>query len=235
MDKMASDYIKISAAKIILTVFYLLIFPVLILFLSGDWLWIEGWVFGIWFMFLCITCILYLCQHDPALLAERYKHKADNQAGWDRYFVFGVQILFLSWIILMPLDAKQFGWTTNFPVLIEIIGGIMLLFSSFFFFRSYMDNSFLSPLVRVQMERQHQVVSTGVYGFVRHPMYLAGVLLFFGTPMLLGSVYGILFGVLFSMVIMGRILGEEKLLAKELEGYSEYKKKVRYRLIPFVW
>lgn len=235
MDKMASDYSKISAAKIILTVFYLLIFPVLILFLSGDWLWIEGWVFGIWFIFLCITCILYLYQHDPALLAERYKHKADNQPGWDRYFVFGVQILFLSWIILMPLDAKRFGWTTNFPVLNEIIGGIILLFSSFFFFRSYMDNSFLSPLVRVQMERQHQVVSTGVYGFVRHPMYLAGVLLFFGTPMLLGSVYGILFGVLFSMVIMGRIHGEEKLLAKELEGYSEYKKKVRYRLIPFVW
>lgn len=235
MDKMTSDYSKISAAKIILTVFYLLIFPVLILFLSGDWLWIEGWVFGIWFIFLCITCILYLYKHDPALLAERYKHKADNQAGWDRYFVFGVQILFLSWIILMPLDAKRFGWTTNFPVLIEIFGGIMLLFSSFFFFRSYMDNSFLSPLVRVQIERQHQVVSTGVYGFVRHPMYLAGVLLFFGAPMLLGSVYGILFGVLFSMVIMGRILGEEKLLAKELEGYSEYKKKVRYRLIPFVW
>ncbi len=235
MDKMAIDYSKISAAKIILTVFYLLIFPLLILFLSGDWLWIEGWIFGIWFIFLCITCILYLYQHDPALLAERYKHKADNQAGWDRYFVFGVQILFLSWIILMPLDAKRFGWTTNFPVLIEIIGGIMLLFSSFFFFRSYMDNSFLSPLVRVQMERQHQVVSTGVYGFVRHPMYLAGVLLFFGTPMLLGSGYGILFGVLFSMVIMGRILGEEKLLAKELEGYSEYKKKVRFRLIPFVW
>ena len=221
--------------KITLTIFYLLLFPALILFLSGDWFWIEGWIFGVWFMILCITCIVYLYRHNPALLAERYKHKADNQAGWDRYFIILIQVSFLAWIIIMPLDAKRFAWTTHFPVLSEIIGGIMLLFSSFLFFRSYTDNSFLSPLVRVQTERKQHVVSTGVYAFVRHPMYLAGTLLFVGAPMLLGSVYGILFGVVFSMMIMLRILGEEKLLAKELEGYEEYKKKVRYRLIPFIW
>ena len=221
--------------KITLTIFYLLLFPVLILFLSGDWFWIEGWIFGVWFMILCITCIVYLYRHNPALLAERYKHKADNQAGWDRYFIILIQVSFLAWIIIMPLDAKRFAWTTHFHVLSEIIGGIMLLFSSFLFFRSYTDNSFLSPLVRVQTERQQHVVSTGVYAFVRHPMYLAGTLLFVGAPMLLGSVYGILSGVVFSMMIMLRILGEEKLLAKELEGYEEYKKKVKYRLIPFIW
>jgi protein-S-isoprenylcysteine O-methyltransferase Ste14 len=186
-------------------------------------------------MILCVTCIVYLYHHDPALLAERYKHKADNQAGWDRYFVFGIQLSFLIWVIIMPLDAKRFAWTVTFPIWVEIIGGIMLLFSSFFFFRSYKDNSFLSPLVRIQTERQHQVVSIGVYGFVRHPMYLAGVLLFLGAPMLLGSVYGILFGIVFTLLIMGRIIGEEKLLAKELDGYDEYKMKVRYRLIPFIW
>jgi protein-S-isoprenylcysteine O-methyltransferase Ste14 len=235
MDNMATDIHRISAVKLTLTIVYLLIFPIMILLLSGDWLWLEGWIFSLWFIILCITCIFYLYRHNPALLAERYKRKADNQAGWDRYFVFGVQLAFLIWIIIIPLDAKRFVWTTHFPIWVEITGGVILLFSSFFFFRSYRDNSFLSPLVRVQPERQQKVISTGVYGFVRHPMYLAGVLLFFGTPMLLGSVYGILFGIVFTLMMMGRIIGEEKLLAKELDGYGEYKLKVKYRLIPFVW
>jgi protein-S-isoprenylcysteine O-methyltransferase Ste14 len=226
---------KISPAKLTLTVFYLFLFPALVLFLSGDWLWIEGWAFGAWFMTLCITCIIYLYRHDPALLAERYKRKADNQAGWDRYYVVLIQVFFICWIILMPLDAKRFGWSAGFPVLVKIAGGILLLFSSFLFFRSYKDNPFLSGLVRIQEERNHRVVSTGVYGFVRHPMYLGGVLLFTGAPMLLGSVYGILTGVAFIALIMGRIRGEEKLLLKDLEGYREYQKKVRYRLIPFIW
>ena len=235
LERMSGEIHKISKAKITLTIFYLLLFPVLVLFLSGDWLWTEGWIFGTWFMSLCITCIVYLYRNNPGLLAERYKHKADNQAGWDKYFIVLIQLAFLAWIILMPLDARRFAWTTRFPVPAEVTGGIMLLFSSFLFYRSYTDNSFLSPMVRIQTERRQQVVSSGVYGFVRHPMYLAGVLLFLGAPMLLGSLYGVLFGVVFSMMIMVRILGEEKLLARELDGYEEYKKKVKYRLVPFVW
>ncbi len=226
---------RTSLPKIILTVFYLLLFPVMILLLSGDWFWPEGWIFSSWFMLLCITCIIYLYRYNPALLAERYKTKADNQAGWDRYFVVIIQISFLGWIVVMPLDAKRYEWTSAFPVWLEVIGMTLLLFSAFFFFRSYKDNSFLSPLVRIQTERQHEVVSTGVYGFVRHPMYLAGVLLFFGTPMLLGSLYGILLGLVFMLTIMGRIIGEEKLLKKDLEGYNAYTGKVKYRLIPFIW
>jgi protein-S-isoprenylcysteine O-methyltransferase Ste14 len=135
----------------------------------------------------------------------------------------------------MPLDSKRSGWTRHFPVWLKVVGGIVLLFSFFFFYRSYTDNTFLSPLVRVQTERKQKVISTGVYGFVRHPMYLGGILLFVGTPLLLGSIYGVLVGLIMMLLLAGRIIGEERRLVNELEDYGDYKKKVRYRLIPFVW
>jgi protein-S-isoprenylcysteine O-methyltransferase Ste14 len=79
------------------------------------------------------------------------------------------------------------------------------------------------------------VVSTGVYGFVRHPMYLGAVLMFVGTPLLLGSAAGLLLGAAMTLLLAFRIAGEERALADELEGYAEYRQKVRYRLLPFIW
>jgi protein-S-isoprenylcysteine O-methyltransferase Ste14 len=93
----------------------------------------------------------------------------------------------------------------------------------------------LSPLVRIQSERRQRVVSTGVYGFVRHPMYLGAALMFFGGPLLLGSAWGLLVGLGLVLLLMRRILLEEKLLARELEGYEAYRGKVRYRLLPRIW
>lgn len=135
----------------------------------------------------------------------------------------------------MPLDAKRYEWTTNFPLWLNILGGVALLKSFFFFYRAYTDNTFLSPLVRIQTERNQQVISTGVYGFVRHPMYLGAILLFIGAPMLIGSKYGIFIGALMSCNLMTRIIGEEKMLVEELAGYEDYKKTVKYRIIPFIW
>lgn len=233
---MATEKNKLTAGRMILTAIYILIFPTLILFLSGDWLWIEGWIFNLWFIALCATVIIYLYRNDPALLAERYKQPGTaNQRGWDKYVVIGLILGFTLWIVIMPLDAKRYGWSADFPVWLKIIGGIGLLLSSLLFYRAYADNTFASALVRIQAERKQKVVSTGVYGFVRHPMYLGGILLFIGTPLLLGSIYGLLIGVLISFLVVARIIGEEMMLVKELEGYADYRKKVKYRLIPFIW
>lgn len=237
-------------AQFIYMILYIIIYPLLILFISGDWFWIEGWIFSIWFIGVFSLCIIYLYHKDPELLAERFKRPGSaNQEGWDKYFLYVLLILWLVWFVIMPLD-KRFGWTASLPIFsqankfiiipqlyfcLKILGGIGLLISSFFLYRSFTDNTFLSPLVRIQTERKHRVISTGVYSFVRHPMYLGSILWFIGTPLLFGSCYGFLISVILAFLLTVRIIGEEKMLVKGLEGYADYKKKVKYRLIPFIW
>jgi protein-S-isoprenylcysteine O-methyltransferase Ste14 len=179
---------------------------------------------------------LYLYCKDPGLLKERFQPlKTTNQKKRAAYLLYLLGVVFLAWIAIMPLDAKRYRWTTHVPMWLEIAGGIALLFSAYFICRALADNSFASPLIRIQTERQHTVVSTGVYGFVRHPMYLGALLLFLGTPLLLGSLYGTLMDLVLIFLLVLRTLDEEELLVNELEGYAEYKKKVKYRLIPFLW
>jgi protein-S-isoprenylcysteine O-methyltransferase Ste14 len=176
---METEKPKITKTRLFLTIIYILLFPAILLFLSGKWLWIEGWIFSIWFLALSYGAIFYLYRNDSSLLAERYrKPGTGGEKGWDKYFVIVLVILFMVWFIIMPLDAKRFMWTANFPLWLEVIGGIALIGSAYFLLHSYVDNTFLSPLVRIQKEREQKVVSTGVYGFIRHPMYLGGILLF---------------------------------------------------------
>lgn len=233
---MGSKKSQLTLGKLLFTLIYILIFPAMLLFLANDRHWVEGWIFCIWFSILCFTVILYLYRKDPALLNERYqKPGTGNQKGWDMYVVYGLLIGFILWIVIIPLDAKRYHLSAIFPLWLKILGGIGLIFSFFFFFRSFADNTFVSPLVRIQAERKQHVISTGVYGMVRHPMYLGGILLFIGAPILLGSVYGIITGLMMAFLLAGRIMGEEKMLINELEGYAEYRRKVKYRLIPFLW
>src|ERR1700758_1536829 len=115
----------LSPGKIIITILYLFSFPALLLFASGDWFWPEGWIFGIWFIALCVTVIVYLYIKDPALLAERYQQPGQgNQKGWDKFVVFGLFIGFIAWIVIMPLDAKRFQWSTHFPIYFKPAGGV---------------------------------------------------------------------------------------------------------------
>ena len=223
-------------SKLISQIIFILLWPTALLFLSGNWFWVEGWIFGIWFVALSLSRVIYMLHQDPELLEERSrKLGTGNQEGWDKYLVFMIVITVLIWFVIMPLDAERYAWTTDFPALLKVFGGVLLVLSFFFIYRSYTDNTFLSPLVRIQAEREQQVVSTGVYGFVRHPMYLGGVLYLIGVPMLLGSKYGILISVIMVFFIVVRIIGEEKALIEGLEGYENYKKKVKYRLIPYIW
>jgi protein-S-isoprenylcysteine O-methyltransferase Ste14 len=222
--------------KIVFAFFYILLFPLLFFLLSGDFTWPEGWIFCFWFILLCFSTILYLYRKDPALLEERFRQPGTgNQERWDRYVVYGIMIGFILWIVIMPLDAKRFVWSPIFPLWLNILGGALLAGSFFLFFQSYTDNTFLSPLVRIQEDRNQRVVSTGVYGFVRHPMYLGAILMFVGAPLLLGSLYGIPAGIVLTILLMARIQGEEAMLTRDLEGYREYTQNVRYRLFPFLW
>jgi len=185
---------------------------------------------------MVLSNYIYLYQHDPALLAERSKTPgSDNQKQWDKYLLTGAYLMAFVWFIIMPLDAKRFGWSPTFPVWLKVLGGVALLPALYLIYRVTVENTFLSTLVRIQTERKQQVISTGVYGFVRHPLYLGVLLMLLGAPLLVGSIYGLIICLIAVFVLVGRIIGEEKMLVNELEGYEDYKKKVIYRLIPFVW
>jgi len=232
---MTLEQSPVSMAKLVATAFMLLAWPGLLLVLGGDARWFEGWIFAAWFVALFSTVIGWLYRNDPALLAERYRKSGGGQRGWDRAVVPALFLGFMTWLVAMPLDARRFRWTHEWPVALQVVGGALLVPSFLLFLRSFMDNTFLSPLVRMQAERKQRVVSNGVYGFVRHPMYLGAVLMFVGTPLLLASAYGIAIGGALSLLLGARIVGEEKMLATELEGYEAYRASVRYRLLPGIW
>ena len=141
----------------------------------------------------------------------------------------------IIWLILMPLDASRFGWSPAFPLWMKVIGGVALLPALYLIYRATVENTFLSARVRIQTDRKQQVISTGVYGLVRHPLYLGCLLMLLGAPVLMGSIYGLGLSLIAVIILVGRIIGEEKMLINELEGYEDYKKKVTFRLIPFIW
>jgi protein-S-isoprenylcysteine O-methyltransferase Ste14 len=210
--------------------------PLLILGLGGNWRWVQGWIFALWFDAMVLGNMVYLYFGDPALLAERTKRPgSDNQVGWDKLMLTGIYGIALTWLVIMPLDAERFGWSPPFPLWLQVLGALMLIPALYFIQRATMENTYLSTLVRVQEEREQRVISTGVYGFVRHPLYLGCLLMMFGAPLLLGSVMGLVITVAGTFVLAVRIRGEEQLLLAELEGYAEYEKKVPYRLLPHVW
>jgi protein-S-isoprenylcysteine O-methyltransferase Ste14 len=215
-------------------VFYSIL-VVIFMFSSGNWLWTEGLVFSGWFLVLCQSLTIWLYIKNPCLFAERLKPNKGNQKLWDKVFVALLELVFLGWLVLQPLDASRFHWSPLFPVWLKVIGGIMLFPSAILFVKSYIDNPYLSAVVRIQDDRNQKVVSTGVYRFVRHPMYLGGFLFFVGMPLLLGSLVGVAFAVMFIIGFVFRILGEEKMLTQELEGYTEYTTRVKYRIFPYIW
>jgi protein-S-isoprenylcysteine O-methyltransferase Ste14 len=214
---------------------YMLGVATLVLWLSGNWRWVEGWIFDVWWASFIAAIFLWLYYKDPGLLAERLRMPGSGgESRSDVAILIGVKLGWIAWIVLSPLDVR-FGWMPRLPLWSEVCGGILLLVGSFFMFRAFTDNPYLSQLVRIQAERGQHVIDTGVYGFVRHPMYLGASLWFVGGAMLLGSVCGLLVGLALVGLLILRIFGEEKLLARDLEGYRAYREKVPYRLIPHVW
>jgi protein-S-isoprenylcysteine O-methyltransferase Ste14 len=226
----------VPTSKLIGSLFYLLLFPVILFLLAGDWRWIEGWLFSVIFLAMCYSTLIYLYFYDPALLKERFGSPIqETQKGWDKVLLTLFFVEFIVWFAMMPLDVRRFGWSPPFPFWIKAIGTLLLLASNVVLFGALKENTFAAPVVKIQKERGQKVVSTGLYGIVRHPMYAGAVLLFLGTPLLLGSVVGLATALILIITIAARSLGEEAMLKQELEGYRDYIQKVKWRMIPFVF
>lgn len=205
--------------------------------LIGAMLFLPAWTFnypGAWLFIgvlfvpvLIMGAVLYV--RAPALLEKRLKNR--EREGAQRGVVALSGIMFIATFIISSLDFR-FGWS-DAPSWFMILGAVLFLLGYAMFAEVTRENAYLSRTVEV--DEGQQVVSTGLYGVVRHPMYLATLLMFPAMPVILGSFFGLIPMVLYPVIIVVRIINEERLLTRELVGYAEYKAKVKYRLIPFVW
>ncbi len=201
---------------------------------AGTIAWLSGWIFLTLFFGFFLAVEWWLFRHNPGLLEERLHFGTSDQKGWDKVIFPLLGVSPFVWLVFISLDAARFHWSPV-PVWLQVVGAVILVFSFYLFFLTFRENSYLSPVVRIQEERGHIVVSTGPYHYVRHPMYAGIVVFFVGTPLLLGSWYGVLLGILLVVILMRRAVLEERTLREELHGYADYMAQVKYRLIPFVW
>ena len=208
----------------------------LALFLAaGTVVWPAGWVFLVLVFGFTVALSRWLFRHNPGLLTERMTGIGKpDQPAWDRVFFVVMEVFFLAWLVLMPLDAVRFRWS-QMPGWLQAVGAVLLLGSFYLFFLTFRENPYLSPAIRVQTERGQTLTSTGPYRYVRHPMYGTTIVFIVGTTFLLGSWYGLLLSPILVFMIAFRAVQEERVLRVELPGYDTYMARVKYRLIPYVW
>jgi protein-S-isoprenylcysteine O-methyltransferase Ste14 len=147
-----------------------------------------------------------------------------DQQGWDKVLFPLIQVFLLAWLILMSLDAVRFHWS-SMPLWLQAAGVLILLCSFYLLFLTFHENPYLSPVVRIQEDRGQTVISTGLYHYVRHPMYMAILVFIAGTSLLLGSWYGVPAGLLSIVLFARRAVLEEHVLLRELPGYTPTKQK----------
>ncbi|MGQ0846421.1 MAG: methyltransferase [Sporichthyaceae bacterium] len=175
---------------------------------------------------------LYLLRRDPDLLARRRLDESGAEVrGYQRFAQVGVNVVFLAMLATCALDRRN-EWSAV-PTAVSVVGLALVAAGLFVVFLALRANTFAS--VRVVLHEDQRVVSTGPYGHVRHPLYSGLILWILGTPLALGSWWGLAFVAAVAAIIAGRMVDEEKFLAKSLAGYREYTEQVRHRVVPLVW
>jgi len=225
-----SEYFKIFVLPLFFVPFFIA--------LSGDWSWFEGWCLMLLWNIGGITTNLYLYVYDPVLLKERQKITDDSADKWVHKILLA---LAGSIMIIIPLDSKRYKWSEPIIASIPFFTGIKwiaflaLLAGLFFSFGSFVQNTFLAPVLRIQSERKQKVISHGLYGVVRHPMYTGVILIGGGAAIFCESILGMIWTIGIVIVLILRTDAEEKMLIKGLEGYAKYMDKVRYRFFPMIY
>lgn len=196
---------------------------------AGSWCYMQGWILlGVLFvpMFVAGVVMMFV---NPTLLKERLDAKEKQK---DQDVVVKLSgLMFVAGFVVAGLGYR-FQWYT-LPLWVSVTAAVLFLLAYVLYAEVLRENTYLSRTIKVQ--EGQRVIDTGLYGIVRHPMYAATLLLFLSMPFVLGSVYSFIIFLAYPLIIAKRIKGEEKLLEKELSGYCEYKQKVKYRIIPFVW
>lgn len=201
-----------------------------LLFLSAGTLhYMGGWLLmGVLFIPMFLMGLVLLIK-NPALLEKRLQNKETQST--QKGVVAVSALMFLAGFVLAGLDFR-FAWL---PILktIQIIAAVVFLAGYAMYAEVLRENTYLSRTVEVQAEQK--VIDTGLYGIVRHPMYTATILMFLAMPLVLGSVISLAVFLIYPIIIAARIGNEEQVLLEGLAGYAEYRRKVKYRIIPFIW
>lgn len=207
-----------------------LLMVVLLIFLpAGTLNFIYGWLLvGLLFVPMLIAGFVMLFK-SPEFLKKRLDAK-EKQAAQKGVLAFS-GLMFVAGFVVAGLDFR-FGWSTV-PTWVVVAASVLFLVAYGLYAEVMRENAYLSRTIKV--EQGQKVVDTGMYGIVRHPMYAVTILLFLMIPLVLGSWYALIAFAFYPAIIIVRLKDEEALLTKELPGYAEYKQKVKYRIIPFVW
>jgi protein-S-isoprenylcysteine O-methyltransferase Ste14 len=202
---------------------------------AGTLAWPAGWIFLAEFGLTSFVMTRWMLRHNPDLLAERMSPLIQReQKAWDKALMSIFIFLWCAWFVVMGLDAVRLGWS-HVPVALQALGALAIVVAMYIIFLTVRANTFAAPVVKIQKERGHRVVSDGPYATVRHPMYAGALLLIVATPLLLGSWWGLALAPLIVVLLGTRAVLEERTLARELDGYAEYAARVRYRMVPMVW
>ena len=221
--------VKLFVQAITKFILGIILVGVLIFLPAGTWQFANGWLLmGILFVPMFFAGIVMMIK-NPALLKKRL-HAKEEQKEQDLVIKLS-GLMFLVGFIVAGLGVRL-GWYI-LPKGVVICAAVMFVIAYVLYAEVLRENTYLSRIIEVQ--ENQKVIDTGLYGIVRHPMYSVTLLLFLSMPLVLGSIYS--FGVFlaYPFIIAKRIINEEAFLEKELDGYREYKQKVKYRLIPFIW
>lgn len=216
--------------KAILFLIVGMLFVAALVFLpAGTLAFANGWLLmGILFVPMsAMGAVMYL--KAPELLKKRLSHK--EKQGEQKAVVSFSALMFMASFVVSGLDFR-FGWSAV-PGWLVALAAVLFLIGYGLYAEVLRENAYLSRVVEVQAGQK--VISTGLYGVVRHPMYSATLLMFLAMPVVLGSWWGLLIQLVYPVLIIIRLQAEERLLMQELDGYAEYRRKVRYRLIPWIW
>ena len=220
---------KLFISAIIKFIFGLLLVGGLLFIPAGTFNYVYAWVFiGILFIPMFIFGIILMFK-NPKLLESRLNAK--EKENTQKIVVLLSGIMFISGFMIAGLNYK-YKWIMM-PNIVVIISSIVFIIFYILYAEVLRENTYLSRTIEVK--KNQKVIDTGLYGIVRHPMYMVTIFLFLCIPLILNSLISLFIFLIYPIIIIIRINNEEKVLSKELNGYTEYKKKVKYRLIPFIW
>lgn len=220
---------KLFICALTKVIFGLLLIGAVLFWPAGGFNYPYGWLFIALLFIPMIPMGIVMLIKAPKLLKKRLDAK--EKLGGQKSIIALSGLMFLSTFILSALDFR-FGWS-SVPLWLVIVSSVLFLIGYLGYMEVMRENEYLARTIKV--EEGQRVIDTGLYGIVRHPMYLATLFMFLPMPLILGSLWGLIPIFLYIPLIAARIIGEEKLLKKELLGYGDYMEKVKYRLIPFVW